>query len=256
MFTDARLRAAAVNMMRDIEAPPVPLSAILSKIVLPPHAVRRNSNAYAISAAAAIAVIAFLSLGTVAPGFVQGAEARIAAILHWAPPPPAPQGVWSAMRAQSGALAAAQARVPFTIVPPAGLPADVASEKIYTESPGTYSRATHAWSSGAMRVVFFDYHRPGGRSFELLARKYDPREAPPSKYTFEDMDYQRNGQEVILKREKFVWRNGDQIMSANAGDGITASEIKAIRAAMHGTPIAGVWPPAPGRSTEMMYRLP
>jgi hypothetical protein len=32
-------------------------------------------------------------------------------------------------------------------------------------------------------------------------------------------------------------------MTANAGDGISSREVVAIRDAMHGTPIPGVWPP-------------
>jgi hypothetical protein len=121
--------------------------------------------------------------------------------------------------------------------------------------PGVYSHLTHSWNVGKAGVVFFDYRRTNSRSFQLVASRYDPSEGPPSKYMFEDTDVQRNGEEVILRRDKFVWRNGDQTMTAITGDGISAVEIGAIRTAMHGTPIAGVWPPR-SRATEKMYRLP
>jgi hypothetical protein len=47
----------------------------------------------------------------------------------------------------------------------------------------------------------------------------------------------RDGVPVLMRVQKFVWRNRDQVTSAIA-DGIGAGEIAAIRAAMHGVPIA------------------
>lgn len=42
--------------------------------------------------------------------------------------------------------------------------------------------------------------------------------------------------------ERYYWRNGNQMMSVIA-EGISATEIDAIRVAMHGETIAAVWPP-------------
>jgi len=253
MSADARIRSAFEAMMAEIDVPAVPLTAIATKVLLPqPAPPRRSWTLVAVAAAAAVLLV--LGLPAMAPGFVQSAAQRIAAILQWTPPPRAPQSVLDAMRVRSGDLASAQARVPFTIVAPKGLPSDVVSETIHTTTPGVYSNATRTWSTGPASV-FFVYRRSGGRSFMLLASRYDPADEAPSKYTFEDMDKKRNGQEVIVRRDKFVWRNGDQVTTANTGDGIDAAEIDAIRAAMGGTPIPGVWPPA--RATRIkMYRLP
>lgn len=51
---------------------------------------------------------------------------------------------------------------------------------------------------------------------------------------FEAMNPGPDGQAVIVKHEHFAWRNGNQIMTATEGSGISAAEITAIRAAMRG----------------------
>jgi hypothetical protein len=101
--------------------------------------------------------------------------------------------------------------------------------------------------------VWFIYRRPGDRTFSLSAERVDPRDGPPSKYIFEDRGV-RNGHIVVLRHDKFTWRNGEQVMTAVADEGISAAEIAQIRDAMNGTEIPGVWPPQHG-SIEKMYRL-
>jgi hypothetical protein len=253
MFADARIGAVLQAMLDEIDAPPVPQQEIARRIARPQPARRSASRFYLPAAVAAALAVAILP--AVAPGFIQSAQEQIEAILHWKTPPPAPGRVWSAMRSQSATLAAAQGRVSFTIVPPTGLPADVVSEKLDTSAPGIYSKITHSWSLGSP-IVFFTYRRAGGRSFMLEAERFDPRAGPPSKYMFEDMDRKSNGREVVVRREHFTWRNGNQVMSATEDEGISAFEIAKIQAAMRGVTIPGVYTPPQAGTTVQQLRIP
>jgi hypothetical protein len=132
--------------------------------------------------------------------------------------------------------------VPFKIVPPAGLPGDVTSSTIETSTTGLYVKAIRSWQKGTP-AVFFNYQRSHDRSFSLLADHFDPREGPPGKYMFLDNGKVRDGMPVLIRFQKFTWRNGNQVMSVVA-DGISTSEIVAIRTAMHGIVI----PPAQTRA--------
>jgi hypothetical protein len=251
MFTDARIATAFQTMIAQTSVPPVPMSRIRQRMLQPPHPDRRIYRALAAAAAAAAIV---LVAPRVAPALTDAIEAQIQAILHWTPPPPAPPAVWSAMRPRTATLAQAQSRVSFTIVAPEGLPKDAVSERIVTKAPGVYSKTTRSWSLGSPAVVFL-YRRAGGRSFMLTADRYDPRSGPPSKYLFVDLDRAQNGHEVVLRRDVFTWRNGDQVMDAHVDEGISAPEIAAIRTAMHGTIVSGVWPRPEGTSVTQ-YRIP
>jgi hypothetical protein len=251
MFTEARIAAGLHAMMREIEAPPVPLAEIRRRVAELPRERPRAAGFYL--AAAAAAAIAIVTLPVVAPGFVQSLEAQIEAILRWTPPPAPPASIESTMRPHIGTLTQAQARVAFTIVAPAGLPKDVVSETIATTPTGVYSKATGSWSVGGP-CVRFTYKRRGGLSLTLLADRFDPRTGPPSKYIFLD-EGERNGHEVLLRRKVFTWRNGDQVMSTTEGAGFSATDIARIRSAMHGIPIPGVWPPQDGIIVKQ-YRLP
>jgi hypothetical protein len=141
------------------------------------------------------------------------------------------------LRPQEATLASAQARVPFTIVPPVGLPRDVTVLSIATSGSGVYDKLTGKWHLGS-QVVFFTYRRSGNRSFGLLADRFDPRTGPPSQYQYEDTGRLRNGLPVLVRHEKFTWRNGDQVMTAIDGADITRDEIRAIQNAMRGLPVA------------------
>jgi hypothetical protein len=237
MYTDARIGAAFEGMMRGIEPPALLLAGIYQKLSQPPSAHQHTSlySRYAIAAAAAVAVCVF-TVPRAAPGFVQGLEARVAAVLGWEPPPAPPRSLLNALTPQAGSLAAAQSRVPFTIVSPTGLPSDVVSMQISTAPSGVYSKATATWSKGSQAVTF-TYRRGDGRSFSVLADEFDPQMGPPSKYMFEDQGTAADGREVLVKREKFTWRNGNQVMTAITSDGLSAPEIEAIRVAMGGVTI-------------------
>ncbi|MGA8324683.1 MAG: hypothetical protein WB757_01275 [Candidatus Cybelea sp.] len=255
MFTEARITAGLDAMLRQINAPPPPVRQIRERAARKRFVSRQRGRIFWPATAAAAALILVLAAPAVAPGFVQSVEAQIEAILHWKPPPPAPKTVWSAMRPVTVTLAEAQARVPFRIVPPTGLPHDVRAQKIYAGSPGVFSEATHSWSLGTPYVNFV-YRRADGRSFSLMATRYAARGEPPSKYMFEDMDRKAHGREVILRRDRFTWRNGDQVMTAIADEGIDATEIVAIRSAMRGTEIPGVYRPPQHDGTVTQIRIP
>lgn len=253
MLRDAQISAGLHAMLDRIDAPPVELAAIHERMARTPRREpRRGGFSFALTAAAVALAIA--ALPTMAPGLTQNIEAQIEAILRWKPPPAPPAAVESAMRSHTATLAQAQARVNFTIVPPAGLPKDVVSETVTTVPTGIYSRITRSWSVGSPAVYFVYGRRLGGGPFTLLADRFDSREGPPSKYMFLD-EGERNGHEVVERHDRFVWRNGDQVMSATAGEGLSAAEIERIRAAMHGTPVPGVWPPRNG-GIEKQYRMP
>jgi hypothetical protein len=255
MFTEARIAAGLDAMLRQIDVPPVPLAQIRERGSRKRFAWRKRERILWPAAAAAAALLLVFAAPTVAPGFVQSVEAQIEALLRWKLPPPAPKSVWSAMRPVEVTLAAARSRVPFTLVLPTGLPPDVVSREIYLASPGVYSKATRSWSVGEPMTTFV-YRRENGTSFSLRANRFDALAEPPSKYIFEDMDRMRNGHEVIVRHNVFTWRNGDQAMGAVEGEGISATEIVAIRTAMHGIPIAGVYRPPGQGSTETQFRIP
>jgi hypothetical protein len=250
MFSETRIAEAFETYMTGIDVPPVPIAEIRRRIQ---RRARRGRPRLYLMGALAATVALVVALPRVAPGFAQTIEQQIEAVLRWTPPPPAPAAVESAMRSHTGDLGAAQSRVDFTIVPPEGLPKDVVSERVATTPTGVYSKITRSWSVGSP-CVWFVYRRAGGGSFMLLADRFDPREGPPAKYVFEDLG-ERNGHELLVRHENIAWRNGQQITSAVAGEGISAAEIASIRSAMRGIPYDGVWPPQ--RTTiEKQYRLP
>jgi hypothetical protein len=241
MFAEARVTAAFETMIGAIEAPPVPTRDILRKMAQPQPVVRRVSSEFrfAIAAAAAIA-IAFMMFPAGAVGLVQTivVESYHAAyrVMGWTPPPNPRKSLRSPAMSQNVTLQSARALVPFTIVPPAGLPNDVVSSRIAMVSVKVYSKTTHSWQIGSPSVSFA-YRRAGGRSFSLLAGRFDPQTGPPPKYMFAAEDLP-GGKVALHKLPHFARRNGDQIISVTE-DGISAGEIDAIRVAMRGTPVPG-----------------
>ena len=212
MLDDAQITAALRATLGRIDVPPVALAAIHTRMARTPRREpRRAGFSFALTAAAAAVAVAIVALPTMAPGLTQNVEAQIEAILRWKPPPPAPAAVESAMRSHTATLAQAQARVNFKIVAPAGLPKDVVSETVTTVPTGVYSRTTRSWSAGSP-AVWFVYRRRGGRSFTLLADRFDPREGPPSKYMFLD-EGKRNGREIVKRHDTLRLakrRSGDE----------------------------------------------
>jgi hypothetical protein len=252
MYGDDRISKGLHCMVRDIEVPPVSLATIRYRMGRPAREPITRTSFYVTVAAATAIALAVLPI--VAPAFVQRLESRIVeTVLRWSPPPPPSASLVAALRSQTGTLAKAQSIVKFTIVAPVGLPKDVTSETIATMPGADYSLSTRAWSVGTANV-WFTYRRRRGASFQLMAAAFDPHGGPPSKYIVEEGD-ERNGRHVYIVHDKFAWRNGDQVMTAITGDGITKSEINAIRSSMRGTPIVGVWPPL-RHSVQKMYVAP
>jgi hypothetical protein len=104
-------------------------------------------------------------------------------------------------------------------------------------------------------MVSFSYRRADGRGFLLIADRYDPQGERPSKYMFEAMAPAPDGRPVLVKHERFAWRNGNQIMTAVEGHDISAREIDAIRVAMHGTAVPRRNLHAPESGTSLKLRL-
>ncbi len=228
MLTDARINAALEAMFRGINAPPAPLHAIMRKAAQPLPVPRRQSRYLIPAAAVALALVA--AVPAISPAVVQSIEARLRGLIPRQPPP---RSVTSSMRSQTGRLATAQSRVHFRIVPPAGLPNDITSATISTTPTAVYSKATRSWRVGPP-VVQFTYHRSGGRSFFLIANRFDPQSCLPAKYTFDADGRAPDGHRILVKRKNFLWRNGDQVMRTNEDEDISAFEIEAIRIAMRG----------------------
>lgn len=243
MFDDRTLARSADAALSGIAVPPLPLEAILHKM----HAVERPRPPHrmalvrlAIAAAAVLGILAGAYPAT-SVAVIQGIEARYRAALQalgGTAPPPVPDALVKSLRVRHERVTVAQARsrAPFTLVPPSGLPHDVTQSRIELVGTGVYVRTTHTWSK-AGNAVTFDYTRSGGRRFQLLADKYDPRNGLPGKYMFEAKDPGPDGRPVLVRHLHFAWRNGDQMMSAIADAGISANEILAIEHAMHGVPL-------------------
>lgn len=253
MVSDAQIREGFAAMLQSIDTPGAPLEQIHRRM-RGPSSIHHDRRPFAIAAAAAVLILA-LSLPIASPGVVQTLEAKISAILHWTPPterPPA--SVYQAMKPQTVSLKEAQARVHFTIVSPAGVPSDATGPTISAAPTGVYSRTTHTWSVGPT-ILRFVYKRSDGRSFGVSAAAASSQTTPPSKYVFEDRGVDKAGNPILVRHERFAWRNGDQIMAAVVGDGISSAEIASIRSAMHGTPVPGVWPPQHG-ADRVILRVP
>jgi hypothetical protein len=252
MITDEQLHDDFTATLQSVEAPAISLERIHRRMHAPMHHDRRP---FAIGAAAAAALAVAVALPIASPGVVQTLEQKIAAILHWSPPPvPPPVSVTRAMQPQTVSLDEAKRRVNFTLVAPAGLPSDVSGPTISTAPIGVYSATTKTWRTGPA-VVVFAYKRSDGRSFLASASGASGPNFPPGKYVFEDRGVDKTGNPILVKHERFMWRNGDQQMTIIAGAGINAAEILAIQNAMHGTPIPTVWPPQHG-TDEVKMRLP
>jgi hypothetical protein len=252
MAVDSELTQGFASMLGSIDVPGVSLARIHqhAQVNAPPQQAR-----FAIAAAAAALLVA-VALPIASPGVVQTLAEKIAAILHWTPPSaPTPRSVYNAMKPHTVTLEQARARVTFTVTAPVGLPADASGATIMVAPTGVFSRTTRTWRVGPSALQFF-YRRSGGRSFVLTAVPASTQTTPPSKYMFEDRGVDAAGNPILVRYDRFVWRNGDQIMSADAGDGISAAEIGAIESAMHGTPVPTVWPPVQGVNEAKMRVSP
>jgi membrane-associated protease RseP (regulator of RpoE activity) len=258
MHFEARIAGGLRSALDSIAVPSLPARAIATRsaqAAAPWRMPAANSHRSLAAAAVAILVTA-VAVPAIAPAFVPTLEARVAQLMGWTPPPPPPARVWGAMHAQIvPSLADARRLVSFTIVAPAGLPAGTTLQQIGVAPTAVFDKRTHAWSVGPSSVTF-TYQRTGRRRFVLLAQPQDPQSAPPPRYMF-DGDI-RDARGLPQRFAHFAWRNGNQVMSATAGEGITAEEIVSIRTAMNGTAIAPAQNAGQLRSgrTEKMIILP
>ncbi|MBV8283407.1 MAG: hypothetical protein JO175_02095 [Candidatus Eremiobacteraeota bacterium] len=251
-------------MLSTIAVPPVPLAAILARAsVVPPEGTRafaprsRPYLRFAVAAAAALVLTcALLPRASLAvfERFVFESGAAADRFFHqhstWTPPPPPPETLERQLSFERVSLAAAQAKVRFAIVPPVGVPADAALTAIETVPVLVYDKSTKSWAKGSP-ALSFEYRRSRGREFSLWAEEDDARTGVPPKYMWDAEDLP-GGKVSLTKYAHFAWVNGGQMTSATEGDGISAAEIAAIRAAMHGQPVVHTVP----ETIEKRYGVP
>jgi hypothetical protein len=235
MLGDAPLSNRLAAMFAAIEVPAVPANEIMLRAsTLAAPASRPGLAPRSAVAAGIAAAIVLAALPIIAPGFVQSWQARIAALVEWTPPPPAPKAVRSAMVSRHVTLEEAQRLVGYRIVPPSGLPHDAIETTIVATPTAVYSKTTNTWKVGAPSLAF-SYRRAGGRDFGLLVDAYDPRTGAPPKYIFNADERAPNG--LPKRYENFAWRNGGQITSV-VDENLTRREIETIRAAMRGVALS------------------
>ena len=256
MATDTTISTSLDRMLQNIAVPPVPLADVRSKIASGAPAPAYPAVRPYVRYASAAAIVIGAGVLVTSPGLVHTIESKYDAALRALgiqPPPKAPISLIRQLKsAQSTSLSAAQAQAGFRIVPPTGLPSDVHATKIFTAPTALHNRKTGVWTAGSTQVVF-SYERRAGRIFTLAADRFDPQEQDP-KFIFEAVDLPGGGVRLV-KRQNFVWRNGDQVMRAVVGDGISAAEIQAIRAAMDGTAVHLVDNRAPRTGDHLKIRM-
>ncbi len=258
MSANARIQSAMQTMVQGIDVPPVRLDVIQRKVSQPQPVARHQQQftRFMLATSAAITILA-VTLPAVSPAFVQSLEARYRAALQalgGIAPPAAPQSLISKLTSHNETLASAQSHVAFTIVPPAGLPRDIVSSTIQVTPIGIYSTQTHAWRAGPPEVRFV-YRRTEGREFTLTAARYNPKGERPAKYMFEAKAPAADGRPVLVRHERFAWRNGNQLMTAIEGSAISAAEIAAIQSAMHGLAVPRRNLHAPSARATMTLRV-
>lgn len=252
MVSESQLRANFYDMLGKLVVPEMPSAFIRARIdALPVERVDRYHLKPWVPAAAAAFIVA-CSLPVVAPGFTLSLEERVAKILQWsAPPVPVSPSLRPMLRGRVLDLAAAKRSVDFRIVPPVGLPAGSVSTEIRVASKGIYSAKTHRWVTGS-KYVEFEYARRDGGTFNLIAAPGSSLAAAPLRYMLEERGMDATGKPMVVRRERFVWRNGSQVMTAIVSDHLSAKEILAIRDAMNGIPVATVWPPKPSHGATLL----
>ncbi len=243
MSIDSKIQVGVRGMLRAIDAPPVPMASIHRRMQARTFAgpLRSPHRRIPVTAAAGVAAVLLCGLPLISPALVQSLEARYRAAVQAlggiAPPAP-PKSELAQLKSETAkTLADAQSRVSFTIVAPSGLPSDAVRSEIMTTPTGIFDKHTQTWSKGPVEVAF-SYRRSGGRTFVLLADRYDATAQKPPKYLFTPLGIGRDGKPIIAKHENFAWRNGDQVMQAAEGPELSVPEIRNIEHAM-----GGVWVP-------------
>lgn len=257
MHADARISAGFESMMNGIAVPPAPIEAIMALVpsVEAPSLARRSAPRIgAIAASIAVALLVPFAV----PGFAQTIGSNLNAILNDLVNGKRPamsmaehQSFKANMKGIRGlghtTVAKAQAHVKFTIVPPAGLPADINSQRIAVAAGMAYSTKDKRWTPTPAQVDF-SFVRTDGQTFMLVAQRDGTGVMPVYTYIYE-LVKDAKGILVLVRRQQFAWRNGDQVMSTFTGPGINAKEIAAIRDAMHGTPLPTVTTAGPRSSS-------
>lgn len=239
MLAESRIAAVLESMLSAIDSPPSPTRAILDRAatVLPAEPRRiRSYTRFGLVAAATIALVFAIFPKTSVALIERIVVDSYAAyrVIGWTPPPNPPKALDKAAESEQVSLAAAQSRVPFRIVPPAGLPSDAVLAGVHTMPVLSYDEAKHVWSKDSPALTF-EYRRADRRTFQVVAEKDDPRTGTPPRSIFEAEDLP-GGKVALTKRAHYAWTNGDQMTSVTA-DGITVAEIEAICAAMNGEPV-------------------
>lgn len=237
MLPEYELREGVHAVIDAIDVPPAPIGAILERGVAVRNP-RPFARGLAIGIAACLA-LAIIVAPSISWSYAQSIASRVAAILHWTPPPSAPRALLSTMHVHDVSFARARAMVAFHLVAPVGLPRDARLSSILVIPTAHYSAKTKTWNRSANAVVF-NYARRSGRTLHLMASAYSPMHAA-SKYMFVQVGAKPDGMPILRRFEQFAWRNGDQAITT-MDDGISAGEIARIRDAMRGTALALRWP--------------
>jgi hypothetical protein len=252
MHTDAQIREGARALLESVSVPAVPLAAIQERILSRRRFVQ-GKPAYPWRRAIAV-VLALIALPSIAFAVVSyEARSRAALQAHggWAPPAP-PAAFVSQLKSKTVTLYQARSAADFTLVVPSGLPAGTFLMRIETGPIGLYDGNAQEWRTEPGPIIF-RYRRGEGRCFEISAQRYNER-ALPGRYIFEDRGPDARGNPVLVKHERFAWRNGDQMMDATADDAISKGEILAVVRSMDGTLLSLPWPsPHTGATFQILH---
>lgn len=250
MVDDAIVTAHVRAFIGRVDVPSPNVTQIKARVLASTAEPKRWTVRFAPFVAAAACLVAFVTFPRASFGFVESVEAQLARMLQRSLPPPPP----AALRTEnthSVSIAEAQKSVNFTIVVPSGLPSDAVATETKLLPTLRYRRSTGTWSHGPAQVSF-NYRRGNGATLSLVASKYDTAQVP-AKYMFEDVGTRAKPQ--ILRHLRFAWRNGDQEMTGIVGEGESANDLMAVRAAMHGIVIPTQWPLKPNSSSDQI-RIP
>ena len=239
MFDDARVHTEIRSSLMNTEIPPIDVAGIRRRMSARTEWTSTRLPRTRIAVASAAAVVAGLLLTTASPALMQSIGERYVAALHAAGigpriPQPLPQAIRSSTTPVELSLAAAQERAHFALVPPAGLPGDIASRKILAAPLAVWSKRANAWSIDGEQITFA-YTRRDGRAFDIIATRFSEQSLPAPRYITNADDVPPDGKpNPKLRRENFIWRNGDQTMRVVTSAAISVREIDRIRASMHG----------------------
>jgi hypothetical protein len=252
MFADVQIRDSAQAMLGSVAVPAAPLQSIRERIARRDSSTRSNAprpRRLAIAAAFLVAALPVLAYAVVS--YEARSRAALEARGGWAPPRP-PAAFVSKLTPKVVTLSQAQVSAGFALVAPTGLPAGASLSSVAIGPVGAYDSDTHSWRIGSNNVIF-RYRRANRGVFEIIAERYDARDLP-GRYIFEDLGPDAHGNPVLVRRESFAWRNGDQMMVVTTAGAINEGEILAIARSMRGTLLSLPWPSAHGNGSMRVLR--